>query len=226
LPERPALRVDLWRFALSELVAWQARTPEARRLAVAEHACGARPGTDDAASRHLAGSLATQLVLADCARPTGTMPATSRSYSGDHVHVAVAFADRLGVDAEIVRPLPRGAGALHRLLSAQERARLETLPEAQRGPEVFRLWTLKEAYLKARGVGLSGEPWRLTFRREADGWRVDPADTHGWVFATFADDRATISGAVAARTADPGPIGIDVWMHQGDPAAIWHTIVA
>jgi 4'-phosphopantetheinyl transferase len=41
------------------------------------------------------------------------------------------------------------------VFSPRERAQLEDLPEAERPERALRLWTLKEAYIKARGMGLA-----------------------------------------------------------------------
>ncbi len=62
---------------------------------------------------------------------------------------------RVGVDLE---PHDRGGTILslaQRVLSPAERRALDALPEAERADRALSLWTLKEAYLKARGAGLS-----------------------------------------------------------------------
>jgi phosphopantetheinyl transferase len=69
---------------------------------------------------------------------------------------ALAFASQpMGVDVEIVQnhvPIP--VNVLH----PRERAFLQGLALCQRSEAFTKLWTLKEAYLKARGVGLSQAP--------------------------------------------------------------------
>jgi 4'-phosphopantetheinyl transferase len=61
---------------------------------------------------------------------------------------------RIGVDVESVHPLEPPAIALH----PAERQRLAGLPDMLRVDAFYGLWTVKEAYLKALGVGLRREP--------------------------------------------------------------------
>jgi 4'-phosphopantetheinyl transferase len=72
----------------------------------------------------------------------------------------------VGVDLE---PQERAGTILSladRVLSAAERRALSALPEAQRPDRALSLWTLKEAYLKARGAGLSLPLQELEFTIE------------------------------------------------------------
>lgn len=61
----------------------------------------------------------------------------------------------IGVDVEKVREdlVPREIA--ERFFSLAERQALLSLPEAEQRPAFFRCWTRKEAFLKARGHGLS-----------------------------------------------------------------------
>lgn len=72
---------------------------------------------------------------------------------------------RVGVDAEDIRRPLAIAEIAARWYAASERRLLARLPEAGRAEMFFRIWTLKEAILKAAGHGL-----RLDLRRFA----VDP----------------------------------------------------
>jgi 4'-phosphopantetheinyl transferase len=68
----------------------------------------------------------------------------------------VAVGDReVGVDVERVRPLPDLDALVARWFSRLERRAFEALPPSARGPAFFGCWTLKEAYLKGCGDGLS-----------------------------------------------------------------------
>ncbi len=76
------------------------------------------------------------------------------SHSGAAVVLAVAWAREVGVDLEEHRPID------HRQLSRTcfspaERDALERVPASERMACFFRGWTRKEAYVKARGAGLS-----------------------------------------------------------------------
>ncbi|HLT30881.1 MAG TPA: 4'-phosphopantetheinyl transferase superfamily protein [Myxococcaceae bacterium] len=120
------------------------------------------------------------LVMGPHGRPElveGMLP-RAPSFNVSHTREMLGFAlshSTVGLDVEAFRrdPDPMTVGA--QVFSARELARLGTLSgEAQR--ELFRrLWTLKEAYLKARGTGFSlparevtcelepGQPPRLSF---------------------------------------------------------------
>jgi 4'-phosphopantetheinyl transferase len=77
------------------------------------------------------------------------------SHSGDWALVAVALGRELGVDIERHRSVSGLDGMVERFFSAGERAAIMALPVTQRPAAFFRYWTVKEAYLKARGTGLS-----------------------------------------------------------------------
>jgi 4'-phosphopantetheinyl transferase len=80
------------------------------------------------------------------------------SHSGDHVACAIS-AEPVGLDLEVPRR-PRDIAALcGGVCTAAEQARLRALPLAQRADHFYRMWTLKEAWLKRRAEGVS--PARL-----------------------------------------------------------------
>jgi 4'-phosphopantetheinyl transferase len=68
-----------------------------------------------------------------------------------------AFCKRraLGVDLEEVRSFAGLKGLADRFFSPAEKECLNSLPEDEKSSAFFRCWTRKEAYLKARGDGLS-----------------------------------------------------------------------
>ena len=114
-------------------------------------------------------------------------PSFNASDSGDFVAVGLASAE-LGVDVEVVRPLARRERLALRICTERELEAFETIPEAERDAAFLRLWTCKEAALKAVGIGLSGGvrsieidlrsdgPPRLRrLRGEVDGWTLVPA---------------------------------------------------
>jgi len=88
-------------------------------------------------------------------RLAGGGPCFNASGSGDHVVVALAGAE-LGVDLELLRPLARPAGLAQRICTADELAAWKKVPEDDRDAALLRLWTAKEAALKALGSGLAG----------------------------------------------------------------------
>jgi len=68
-----------------------------------------------------------------------------------------AFAARgaLGVDVEFIQRQCRALAVAQRYFSASELADLRELPEQLQRARFFDLWTLKEAYIKACGMGLA-----------------------------------------------------------------------
>lgn len=107
------------------------------------------------------------------------------AHSADLAIYAIVREREVGVDLERVTARPDIVLAA-RVFSAAERATLAALPEADRREAFYSCWTRKEAYLKARGDGLSaslaefdvafrpGEPARLL--RVAG----DPVETTRW----------------------------------------------
>ena len=61
----------------------------------------------------------------------------------------------LGVDLERIRAGPADEAISRRFFAAEEHAALMALAPSQRRAAFFRCWTRKEAYLKARGDGLT-----------------------------------------------------------------------
>jgi len=76
------------------------------------------------------------------------------SHSGEHLVLACSTSGPVGVDAEQARPLDAGAVAGY-ALAPRELARLSSLPPAEQPAVLLRVWTRKEALLKAEGVGLA-----------------------------------------------------------------------
>jgi 4'-phosphopantetheinyl transferase len=70
--------------------------------------------------------------------------------------IAVALDCEVGVDVEHVRPIDDVESIVKRYFAPGEQAAWRALPERERLGGFFRCWTRKEAYLKARGIGLSG----------------------------------------------------------------------
>lgn len=86
------------------------------------------------------------------------------------VAVAIAEGREIGLDAEDAGRAGDFLGIAHRYFAPSELAGLRALPdEAARRERFFELWTLKEAYLKARGVGLGLPLDCFAFGFEADG---------------------------------------------------------
>jgi 4'-phosphopantetheinyl transferase len=82
-------------------------------------------------------------------------------FNVSHSHGLALFTFALhrevGVDLERVRPSGKEESLAERSFSPQEIAVLRTLPTGAQAEGFFHCWTRKEAYIKARGKGLSIE---------------------------------------------------------------------
>ncbi|MGO9266758.1 MAG: 4'-phosphopantetheinyl transferase family protein [Candidatus Binataceae bacterium] len=77
------------------------------------------------------------------------------SHSGERVVVALTRDREVGVDVEEYVPSRADAAVAEHYFSPSEVARLHALPESIRPRAFFNCWTRKEAYIKARGLGLA-----------------------------------------------------------------------
>lgn len=77
------------------------------------------------------------------------------SHSEDLALLGVTTAGPVGVDLERVRRLPEFDLLVSRFFSARERVGFLALPADQKPTAFFKLWTRKEAWLKATGEGIS-----------------------------------------------------------------------
>ena len=68
---------------------------------------------------------------------------------------AVVWEHALGVDVENVQKKPETLKIDEHVFSKQEVADLVSLPEADQTERFYHYWTLKEAYIKAKGMGLA-----------------------------------------------------------------------
>ncbi|RXT13598.1 4'-phosphopantetheinyl transferase superfamily protein [Ammoniphilus sp. CFH 90114] len=74
------------------------------------------------------------------------------SHSGEWV-VSAFGSFPVGIDVEQIRPIDLELA--HRFFSTKEVAQLQLQPEEEKLSYFFQLWTLKESYVKAKGMGLS-----------------------------------------------------------------------
>lgn len=97
--------------------------------------------------------------------------------------IAVSVGPEVGIDVERVDPGAVIGSIAEHVLGADELASLCALPEAEQVEAFYRVWTRKEAGLKARGSGFAGEPG------EAGRWRFHDVPTPpGYVGALAAEE--------------------------------------
>jgi 4'-phosphopantetheinyl transferase len=109
----------------------------------------------------------------------------SLAHAGDRALVAVAWGWSVGVDLERVVQFDDAVAAARAALTAAEREHVLRAAD-DRARELLRLWTRKEALLKATGEGVRAAPRELDVLDDEPrpGWRVsDLKAGPGWVGA-------------------------------------------
>ena len=132
---------------------------------------------------------------------------------------AIAEGIEVGVDAEPHERAEKIAELAPDAFSSLELAQLESLPGSEKTERALSLWTLKEAYVKARGMGLSMPLKQFSFLfGGAKGIRLEPDsedEPERWRFCLL--DRARHKIALVAETiAFPELV---VWELRGPPAS-------
>lgn len=101
-------------------------------------------------------------------RPVVLAPSPARAFcfsaanTRGMVACAVSSTSNIGLDVEEIKE-KLAPELVDHCCTAQERAELWSLPEEERRKAFFQLWTLKESYLKARGIGLQVSPHLIGF---------------------------------------------------------------
>ncbi|MFN2606621.1 MAG: 4'-phosphopantetheinyl transferase superfamily protein [Acidimicrobiales bacterium] len=156
-------------------------------------------------------------------------PSFNVSHSGDVAVVAVADGRSVGVDVEVLRPGVGDLDVARRLFSPAERAALGAVAPEDVDAAFLRVWTRKEAWVKAKGQGLSIPlhtfdvsvgPDDATLRR-AEGDSLGPS---GWWLHDVSGAR--FGAPVVAAIAAPGPACPVVdrrvrWAPARHPAFTW-----
>jgi 4'-phosphopantetheinyl transferase len=84
------------------------------------------------------------------------------SHSDEAAFFAFSAGRRIGVDIERIRPGADVHGLGSQVFTAEELAKLSAAPEHEKADLFFALWTQKEAYIKAVGLGLSAPVREIT----------------------------------------------------------------
>jgi phosphopantetheinyl transferase len=116
-------------------------------------------------------------------------PSFNLSHSDDRIAIAVADVD-IGVDIERLRPMPHLEDVARHVFHPHELRWLAGQPQAL--PAFFRLWTLKEALLKAAGTGFSHPAKRLCWHGLETPRPIAAFGGRAWVGATRAVDETTL----------------------------------
>ncbi|MBB5082705.1 4'-phosphopantetheinyl transferase family protein [Nonomuraea endophytica] len=125
------------------------------------------------------------------------------SHSGEWALIAVApEGRRVGVDVERISPDADILELAARMYQPEEVERVR----AAGAPEFFRLWTAKEAYIKATGVGLAGlRDTRVTPAREGSAALVGSRSLDGEWPVRWLDVAPGYAAAVVTTASTPEP---------------------
>lgn len=126
------------------------------------------------------------------------------SHSADLALVSVSVGLEIGVDVERIQPTRDLEGLARRYFAPEEQDALLRLAPDERVAGFFRVWTLKEAYLKAVGTGLGRALDSFAVSARDDGpprlLRSDAGDSDRWRFQCL-EVGAGFAGAVAIEAA-------------------------
>jgi len=165
----------------------------------------------------LTGTPATawQLAEGERGRPEIAAPPSPWSFnlahSGNLVACVLSLVPGVGVDLEDLNRRPLTRDLARRFCAPAEVADIERQPETGQTRRFLTYWTLKEAYLKARGLGiavhladleftLTGEHPTINFRESLEG------TSREWAFELFEPTpRYLLSVAVPQSPASPRP---------------------
>lgn len=142
------------------------------------------------------------------------------SHTRGLIALAVGRGRELGVDVENVAAREVSLGVAQHFFSPQEVAELESVAPGRRQDRFFEYWTFKEAYIKARGMGLSLPLDKFSFRFPHEGavqlaidagmgddagrwqfWQYRPGGEH--LLALCAERRGGRPGVVTMRRTIP-----------------------
>jgi 4'-phosphopantetheinyl transferase len=119
------------------------------------------------------------------------------SHSGAWAVIAIGWQRRIGVDIETQEARRDWRGLAERFFSTDERRQLAALPEPLRHAAFYRIWTSKEAYLKATGLGMSLPLEDFTVAADPNippqvlSAKDDPSASTRWAGRAFSPDGVT-----------------------------------
>ncbi len=104
--------------------------------------------------------------------------------------VACGIGDRqLGIDVERIRPFRNTI--LRKVFSDAEKRHMDEIPESERSQYFFRVWTLKESYLKASGLGITVPLTTISFewKKEASFYQTMLKGDYVLSICTLGDEK-------------------------------------
>jgi 4'-phosphopantetheinyl transferase len=134
------------------------------------------------------------------------------SHSRGFVACAVATGTTIGIDVETLSQKHGGLDIADRFFSPSEVAILRGTASNRQLETFFRLWTLKEALIKATGEGLHRPLDSFSFSLDPTSVRLHSADAEEAANWTFAEHRPTPGHelALAIRQPAAGPVSFSI----------------
>ncbi|HEY3973267.1 MAG TPA: 4'-phosphopantetheinyl transferase superfamily protein [Candidatus Sulfotelmatobacter sp.] len=126
--------------------------------------------------------------------------------------MAFVKAREVGIDVEKIRPVPELRQLTERFFSVHERQSLHPLCGEELCSAFFRCWTRKEAYVKARGEGLSLPLHQFDVSIAASSskallaTRPDSSEAERWMLSDLTAQPAYAAALAVANTANATPI--------------------
>ena len=124
--------------------------------------------------------------------------------SGDWSLVALSVDREVGVDLEKTIPREGFERIVARYFAEDEKAAFFALPPEERLSAFYYGWTAKEAFLKAKGVGLTYSLRKFSVSLRPDqppglvGYPDDPAEVRRWSFRRFVPFTEAVAALVVA----------------------------
>lgn len=141
------------------------------------------------------------------------------SHAGDYALIAITKRWPLGVDIERISSARAWTDIAERFYSEHEQAQLTVLPEAEREGAFFRVWSRKEAVVKALGEGLTCPFSTFDVSADADdarllAFRRDDVKVEDWtLMAVGAPPGYTAALAVIGQTVEGCRLKVAGWSY-------------
>lgn len=148
----------------------------------------------------------TQLFVEAGLAPALNISDNTLQFNVSHSHTLALYAftrgREIGVDLEYIRPIAEAEQIAKHYFSVQENDTLHNLPLDAQYEQFFIYWTHKEAYLKARGEGLTGLEGDQTSTKEV------PTD---WVIQHLTPAPGYVAALAIQERAEGTPRRIVYW---------------
>ncbi len=152
-------------------------------------------------------------------RPELPMAGISFNLSGskETVALAVGVGCTVGLDVEDTSRCVDDALIVRRAMAEHDRHFIQGMAPQEQRAAFFEIWTLKEAYTKARGMGLKLGFGRFAFDLDGPGriaWRVPaPDDQRTWQVHTFTDGDVLQLALCVDRPGAVVPVAVPHGLH-------------